>query len=121
SFEVKEPMPVYVRVNVPPAVEAGEYRFPIRIAMPGRAVEDGMLSVEVADLALPTDPRVLAVGTTTIEALTKIYPETFGAITANHLDRAEPEHAAAMAQLDALVKRARDEGVALFVEDLTPA
>lgn len=121
TFEVKEPFPISLQVTVPPAVEPGEYRFPIRIASPGRAEEQLTLSVEVVDIALPTEPRVLAIATTTTADLARLYPETFGAIPAAYLDRADPDHKAAVEQLDALVKAARSQGVALFVEDMIPA
>jgi hypothetical protein len=121
TFEVREPFPIYVRVAVPPAAEPGEYRFPITIAAPGKAPEVLTLSVEVADIALPTEPRVLAVATTTVGDLARLYPETFGTIPGAYLDRNDPEHKAAVEQLDALVKMARAQGVALFVEDLIPS
>ena len=120
-YQVKDPFPVYLKVTVPPGVDTGEYRFPIRIAMPGRAAEDAMISVEVADIAMPTDPRVLALATTTVAELSRVYPDSFGSISANYLDRNDPDDKAAVEQLDALVRAARAEGVALFVEDIGPS
>ncbi len=121
TFEVKEPFPLYVRVTVPPAAEPGEYRIAITMRAPGRAAEVMVLSVEVADIALPTEARVLAVATTTVADLARLFPETFGAIPGAYLDRNDPDHKAAVAQLDALVKTARSQGVALFVEDMIPS
>ncbi len=120
TFDVPEPLPLYFKVSVPATTPAGVYRFPVYLAAPGQPVEETTLAVEVADLTLPTDPRVLAVATTTVESLARLYPAAFGNIPAQYLDRADIDHRAAVEQLDALVRAARAQGVALFVEDLIP-
>ncbi len=120
TFTVSDPMPVYLKIVVPDNVDPGEYRFRINMEAPGAPADEGMLALHVSDLAFPTDPRVLGVITTTSSRLAALFPETFGQIGTNYLDRADPEHQAAVAQLDALVKAARREGLALFVEDLSP-
>jgi hypothetical protein len=118
---VKDPMPVYARLTVPPVADPGEYRIPMRIEAPGRAAEEVALAVTVSEVALPTEPRVLGVVTTTRERLGKLFPDTIGAVTENYLDRGEAAHKEAVDALDGLVRAARREGVALFVEDLGPA
>ncbi|MCL2648903.1 MAG: hypothetical protein FWD61_18215, partial [Phycisphaerales bacterium] len=128
SYVVGEPMPLYVRVEVAPGQEAGEYVFPVRVmsgASSGsqtQGLQSLSLAVEVSEVALPTEPRVLAAVTTTTETLAKIYPETFGKIIATYLDRNDPEHAEAVAQLDRLMTEAQREGggMGLFVEDIGP-
>ena len=120
TFVVKEPMPLYVHVTIPATAEPGEYRIPVTITPPGKTAETAVLTVEVADIALPTQPRVLATATTTVAELTRIYPASFGEITGQYLDRGAPDHKAAVEQLDKLVKTAREQGVALFVEDIVP-
>jgi hypothetical protein len=141
EYEVKEPMPVYMRVKAPGAAEAGEYRFLMRIETPGRAVagkdgktevsggsvEEAALALEVSELALPTEPRVLGVMTTTAGKLEELFPAAFGTgnpgggIAGAYLDRRNPNHKEAVGRLDELVKAARREGVALFVEDMGPS
>ncbi|HEY4329577.1 MAG TPA: hypothetical protein VGN88_07565 [Phycisphaerae bacterium] len=120
TYEVKEPMPLYIKVVVPATVDPGEYRIPITLAMPGKPPEGMQLALQVADIAFPTEPRVLGVATTTVEQLAKIYPESFGSLPAQYLDRADPEHKPAVDQLDALVKAARAQGVSLFIENMIP-
>lgn len=120
-FTLAEPMPVYLKVEAPPAEEPGTYDYPITIRGPRKGdVKSMVLRVEVADIALPTEPRVLAVATTNTTDLSRIFPETFGTINAIYLDRDDPVTAPAIQQLDVLVKAAQKEGVALFVEDVGP-
>jgi hypothetical protein len=120
-FAVAEPLPLYLRVNAPAVVEPGAYRVILRIETPGRPVEAGILTVDVADVAVPTAPRVLGVATTTVDELTRLYPATFGKIAGQYLNPADPDHQAAARQLDVLIKAARDQGIVLFVEDIIPA
>ncbi len=119
-FVVREPMPLFLKVMVSPLQEPGEYRFPITVALPGKAAEVALLSVTVSEVALPTDSRVLAVATTTTADLARIFPESFGSINARYLDRGDPAQKAAVEQLDKLVELARRNGVSLFVEDMGP-
>lgn len=120
TFDVSEPMPLYVHVEVPAGIDPGEYRFPVRLEVPGRPVEDVMLAVRVTELAVPTQPRVLAIATTTMAELRRMYPASFGDLSGERLDRGDPDQKAAVEQLDALVRAAHQQGVALFVEDATP-
>jgi hypothetical protein len=120
-FTLDEPMPVYLKVEAPPAQEPGKYDFPITIRGPKKgSVTSSVLRVEVADIALPTEPRVLAVATTNTTDLTRIFPETFGPINPIYLDRDDPVNGPAIQQVDVLVKAAQKEGVALFIEDVGP-
>jgi hypothetical protein len=121
AFELSGAMPLYARVTVPPTMEAGEYRITVRLEAPGGPVESGTLVIDVSDLAVPTAPRVLAVATTNVDELSRIYPETFGTIGGQYLDPADPDHKAGARQLDGLIQAARSQGVALFVEDIMPA
>jgi hypothetical protein len=120
SFEVNDPFPLYMKVEVGAAQDPGTYRFPVTILTPGKAAFESAIDVDVSEIALPTEQRVLACITTTTSDLAKIFPQTFGMINGVYLDRAGTEDAAAVAQLDALVKAAQRNGVALFVEDLAP-
>lgn len=123
TFEVNDPFPLYMRVEVGPAQEPGTYRFPVTILTPGRAGAgnlDTAIDVEVSEIALPTEPRVIGCLTTTTSDLARLFPKTFGNINGVYLDRNAEEDAAAVQQLDALVKTAQREGVALFVEDICP-
>jgi hypothetical protein len=120
SYAVKDPMPLYLHVKVPATAEPGAYRVPITISLPGKGADQAMMAVEVTDIALPTEPRVLAAATTTVAELARIYPATYGEIAGQYLDRGNAEHKAAVEQLDALVKAGRAQGVALFVEDIVP-
>ncbi len=119
-FVVREPMPVFMKLNVSALQDPGDYQFPVTITLPGKPPETAALAVTISEIALPTDPRVLAVATTTTADLARIFPDTFGTISPTHLDRGEPADRAAVAQLDTLVKVAQQNGVSLFVEDITP-
>ena len=57
KFTVREPMPLFIKVVVSALQEPGEYRFPITVALPGKALEVALLSVTVSEVALPTDSR----------------------------------------------------------------
>ena len=120
TFEVKEPMPLFVQLSIPPTMDPGEYRFPIHLSVPGKPPEDALFSVQVADLTEPTQPRVLALATTSMAELSRIYPESFGNIVGERLDRADPDQKSAIDQLDTLVNEAHRQGIALFVEDAAP-
>jgi hypothetical protein len=119
-FEVSDPFPLYMEVEVAADQEPGSYRFPVTILTPGRAPFDTAIDVDVSEIAIPTEPRVIGCITTTTGDLAKIFPQTFGVMNAVYLDRAATEDAPAVEQLDALVKAAERNGVALFVEDLCP-
>jgi len=120
-FEVKDPMPLYMKVDVAATAAPGDYRLPVIIKAPGREPITCAVLLTVSEIVLPTEQRVLAAATTTIDELSRLFPATFGSFNAGYLDRAEPEHAAAVAQLDTMVKAGQREGLALFVEDLCPA
>ena len=129
-------MPVYIRITVPAGIDQGEYRFNVQFQLPQRSpglaagsstetaaavtTDQGALAVTVSELALPTEPRVLGVMTTTMARLAQLYPESFAGIAGNSLDRTDPDHQAAVQALDALVRAAKREGMGLFVEDLIP-
>ena len=62
-------MPLYFKVTVSPTTDPGTYILPVQIAAPGKPVETAGLSVEVTDIALSTELRMLAVATTNLAAL----------------------------------------------------
>ncbi|HVS70063.1 MAG TPA: hypothetical protein VHQ47_02285 [Phycisphaerae bacterium] len=125
TFTLAEPMPVYLKLTVSPAQDPGDYDFQITIRPPVGKGKLGpptttVLRLSIADIALPTEPRVLAVATTTTTDLARIFPTSFGQINAIYLNRDDADNRPAVAQFDTLMKAAEQEGVALFVEDITP-
>jgi hypothetical protein len=103
----------------------GAYELPVSVTSDSKG-HTGLayhltVRLTVADLVLPQEPAVLAVATTDTTDLAALYPATFGSLPAKYLDRGDPAQAAAVAQLDALLRSAHAEGVSLFVEDLAPA
>jgi hypothetical protein len=119
-FLVQEPMPIYLRLDISALQEPGKYLFPVTLTLPGKKPEKAALEVDVSPVSLPTQPRVLAVATTTANDLARIFPTAFAANNPRFLDRADPENHAAVEQLDTLVKTAQRNGIAFFVEDLGP-
>ncbi|MGN6367230.1 MAG: hypothetical protein ACTHN5_03110 [Phycisphaerae bacterium] len=120
TYTVTNPFPLYLQVEISPLQDPGDYLLPVAIAIPNRPVEHASLAIHIADVTLPSDPRVLAVATTTTAALTRLLPESYSKINAIYLDRSDPEAALAVEQLDALVREAERKGIALFVEDIAP-
>ena len=121
TFLVTEPMPLFVKVDVSSTAEPGAVVIPLTVQEPKGAPEKRELALNVSEVVLPTEPRILAAATTTVDELSRLFPATFGSFNATYMDRGAEEHAAAVDQLDILVKAAQAEGVALFVEDLSPA
>ena len=120
TYTVTNPFPLYLQVEVSPLQDPGDYLVPISIAIPNRPVERASLAIHIADVSIPTDPRVLAVATTTTADLARFLPDSFSKVNPVYLDRTDPDAALAVQQLDALVRAAERKGVALFVEDVTP-
>ena len=120
TYTVTNPFPLYLQIEVSPLQDPGDYLVPISIAIPNRPVEHASLAIHIADVALPADPRVLAVATTTTADLARLLPASFSTINPIYLDRADPDAVLAVQQLDALVRAAEHKGIALFVEDITP-
>jgi hypothetical protein len=111
---------IYLRIEVHSLINAGEYLFPIAFVSADGLRTEGTLDVAVADITLPSEQRVTAVATATMEEMTAAYPESFGRLQASYLDRTDPDSAAAVAQLDLIVRMAQKNGVAFFIEDLAP-
>ncbi len=120
DFVIHDPMPLYWRVEVSALQDAGEYQFPVKILFPGHQVEEAALMVDVSEISLPTEPRVLGVMTTTTATLSQLFPATFSVINATRLDRGDPDQKDAVDELDALVVKAQRLGMGLFVEDIGP-
>ena len=111
---------VYLRVETPALLASGEYLFPVVLLAKGGERIETTLAVTVADITLPSDTRTIVMATATAEEMGAVFPESFGKVQATFLDRAEADDAAAVAQLDAVVKAAQKNGVSFFVEDMAP-
>lgn len=109
-----------LRVQVPALLAAGTYRFPLTFVAAGGARVGAELQVQVSDISLLSEGQVIATATATVAEMSAAYPETFGKLQAMYLDRSDTEHAAAVAQLDEVVKTAQRHGVAFYLEDLAP-
>ena len=119
-YTVTTPFPLYLQVDVSALQDPGDYVLPITIAAPNRPVERAGLAIHVSDVALPTEPRILAVATTTTADLARVLPDSFAGINAIYLDRTDPDDHLAVQHLDALVCAAQKRNLALFVEDIGP-
>lgn len=116
---------VWLELSVPATTTPGTYDVMVELtptlgSKAGAAGGALRLRVTVADLLLPQEPAMLALATTSTQELAVLYPATFGKMQGRYLDREDPEHAAAVGQIDTLVRQAQEQGVALFIADLGP-
>ncbi len=126
AFQITTPMPIWLRIDVPSTADSGPFKLHILqepiTPTPSQNLptQEQTIPLTISDIVYPTEPRILAAATTTIADLSRLFPLTFGTLNAGFLDRADPDHADAVRQLDALVQAAQFQGLALFVEDLAP-
>ena len=90
-FLIRDPMPLYLKLDISPLQDPGKYLFPITLTLPGKPPDTQTLEVDISPITLPTQPRVLAVATTTADALTRIFPAAFAPTNPRYLDRTDPD------------------------------
>ena len=115
-----EGMALWLRLEVPPLTLPGEYVFPVALVGADQSRVETTLTVNVSDITLPSDTRVIALATATVEEMGAAYPEIFSKLQATYLDRSDEEHKDAVDQLDALVRAAQRNGVAFYLEGMAP-
>lgn len=117
---IKEAPTVWIDVQIPPTVPAGEYKGECELIEGGKTKARVPVSLTVDDFVIPDERHLLMVGTVDWEGLKRLWPEQFGRVPANLLSRTDEPYAGAVKVLDELVKLAQRHRVGVAIPGLQP-
>jgi hypothetical protein len=111
---------IWVDVQIPPTVAAGEYKGECELIEAGETSAWAPIRLTVDDFVIPDERHLLMVGLVDWEGLRRLWPEQFARVPANLLSRREEPYAGAVKVLDELVKVAQRHRATVVIPGLQP-
>lgn len=120
AARLSAPATVWFDIHVPAGTRAGEYLGACQIVRNDNVVASVPIRLAVHDFDLPVQRGLQMLGQLQWQALVRLYPQAFEAVTPQLLSRRESRYAPAVAVLDNLVRLAHAHRVQVVIPRLQP-
>jgi hypothetical protein len=122
AFANGEPVQLWVDLHIPPGAPAGNYGGVCDVLATGieKPIATVPIQLEVFNFVIPDDRHLNLVGEIEWDALTRLYPQRFEAVTPKFMSRSDERYAQAVKTLDQLVALAQAHRAVAVVPRLQP-